>query len=138
MSCVAKPDLVSVGSSGEVMGPFGAKMCSTYFCTTYPFIYFQIWQEKDTVLELGVEFTEVSLHLCTTVGKHGKTVLVDKRRRDSNTNRCKFCNVEVFVSPSDKLLSNVDMGKKNYRIKSLVFNLYSLNSSWFIQNNYDQ
>jgi len=69
-------------------------------------------REKDTVLELGAEFADVSSHLCTTVGEHGKAVLVDKRRRDSNTGRCKFRNVEAFLSPSDKPLSNVDTEKE--------------------------
>jgi len=57
-------------------------------------------RKNDTVLELGAELADVSSHLCRTIGEHGKAVLVDKKRRDSNTGRCKFRNVETFVSSS--------------------------------------
>jgi len=60
-------------------------------------------RKNDTVLELGAELADVSSHLCRTIGEHGKADLVDKKRRDSNTGRCKFRNINTFVpTPSDQ------------------------------------
>ena len=35
---------------------------------------------NDSVLELGTELSDVSMHLCRTIGSHGTAVLVDKKR----------------------------------------------------------
>ena len=54
-------------------------------------------RENHTVLELGAELGDVSAHICRTIGPNGKAVLVDKKRKEVTTGRCKLRNREAFV-----------------------------------------
>jgi SAM-dependent methyltransferase len=50
---------------------------------------------KDVVLEFGSELSDVSLHLCNTIGPGGKAFLVDKKRSVSNSGNVR--SVDIFL-----------------------------------------
>ena len=75
-------------------------------------------RKNDTVLEIGAELADVSSHLCNTIGQHGRAVLVDKKRRDSNTGRCKFRSVENFVSSSLETRQSITSSAENKEVES--------------------
>eukprot|EP00978_Attheya_sp_CCMP212_P033167 scaffold132634_cov53-Attheya_sp.AAC.2 len=58
-------------------------------------------RENHTVLELGAELGDVSAHICRTIGPNGKAVLVDKKRKEVTTGRCKLRHREAFVKQVD-------------------------------------
>mmetsp|Transcript_18894 Transcript_18894/g.21648 ORF Transcript_18894/g.21648 Transcript_18894/m.21648 type:complete len:354 (-) Transcript_18894:308-1369(-) len=69
-------------------------------CTSYNEIKNAITvfcREKDTVMEFGAEFSEVSTHLCQTIGSQGKAILVDTKRSKSKIGTCKHRNLDIFL-----------------------------------------
>jgi 2-polyprenyl-3-methyl-5-hydroxy-6-metoxy-1,4-benzoquinol methylase len=59
-------------------------------------------REGDCVLELGAEFSDVSAHICETIGASGEAILVDKQRSQAKSGRCISRNVERFVIGTSK------------------------------------
>jgi hypothetical protein len=56
---------------------------------------------NDTILELGSHLSQVSTHLCQTIGHHGKAILVDVQRSDAKSGRTLHRAVDDFVPSQD-------------------------------------
>lgn len=56
---------------------------------------------NDTIFELGSQLSQISTHLCQTIGPHGKAVLVDIQRSDAKSGRTLNRAVGDFVESQD-------------------------------------
>jgi len=54
-------------------------------------------QPNDTIFELGSHLSQVSRHMCETIGPYGKAILVDVQRSDAKSGRTMNRNVHDFV-----------------------------------------
>lgn len=55
---------------------------------------------NDLVLELGAQLSDISLHLCRTIGPAGKAMLVDIKRKDATSGRSKGRDITPFLGTS--------------------------------------
>ena len=54
-------------------------------------------QPNDLVLELGAQLSDTSAHLCRTIGKGGRAVLVDVQRKEASSGRSTKRNTRLFL-----------------------------------------
>jgi hypothetical protein len=67
----------------------------------------------DRVLELGAQLSDISAHLCRTVGPEGNAVLVDVKRKDATSGRSKGRDTTPFLGTSQQYTS-LESDRENF------------------------
>ncbi len=63
-------------------------------------------KSDDRVLELGAQLSDISTHICQTVGPAGTAVLVDVKRKDATSGRSKGRDTTPFLGSSQESENN--------------------------------